>query len=549
MPNPQSDTPVFATFRWPKTAVARFVALRTTRVAAFWALVFGGLVASKAIGYATVYPTALQRNKLAASIGGNLGFNALFGTPHHVNTTAGYTAWYTLAVMVLFGSIWALLLAAKTLRGEEDAGRWEVLLCGQTTPRRATANTLAGLSVALVVMYVVVAAAFVATGRLHSVDFSTSAGLFLALSAVSGAVLFMAIGAVAAQLMPTRMQAAGLGIVIFGVCFAIRAGADTTNLHWLLNVTPLGWIEKTQPLYGSQAVWLIPVALLTLAAGTLAIYLAGKRDLGDSIVPDKDTARPHFELLNSPLGLAVRMKWAIMVGWLTIVAVMATFFGLLAKLAGKLFGQAASSHKFDKLAHAQGSLGTLAFIGIIFFIVMMLIMAFVANAAGAMREDEAEGYLDNLLTRRVGRLQWLIGRVAIAVGGIVLAGLVAALTTWLAVESQHLSVSFGKLFLAGVNAMTPALFALGLSVLAFGFVPRLTTLVAYGLIAWSFLINIISSGINLNHWIADTSVFNHLAFAPATNPKWAQAITLVALGTLFVLLGVWRFRHRDIEIS
>ena len=40
--------------------------------------------------------------------------------------------------MIIVGAIWGLLLATRLLRGEEDAGRWELLLAGRTTRRPAT---------------------------------------------------------------------------------------------------------------------------------------------------------------------------------------------------------------------------------------------------------------------------------------------------------------------------------------------------------------------------------------------------------------------------
>lgn len=536
-------------YRWPKSAIGRFVAAHSMRGAAFWALVFGGLVASKSTGYATVYPTEAERAKLAASIGNNVGLNALFGTPHHLDSIKGYTAWYTLATMVIMGSIWAYLLATKTLRGEEQAGRWELMLAGQTTARRAAVNALAGLTCTLVVMYVIVAAVFVGIGRLHTVHYSTSAGLFLALAAVSSAAMFMFIGAAAAELMPTRARAAMFTTLIFGACFLVRAAADTTSLHWLRDITPLGWAENMQPLYGSRPLWLIPVFVLTLLAGGLTIFLAGRRDLGDSTFADKDTAKPHYGLLNSPLAMAVRLTRTTTIGWLAGITVMAGFFGLLTKSAANSFAQSAVSQKLDRFAHVSQTVGALTFMGIIFFVLMTVMMAYVANAVGAMREDEAEGYLDNLLARKVSRLQWLWGRVGLIVVGIVVAGLLSGLATWVCVANQNLGVTFSKLMLAGINAMAPAALTLGLGVFAIGFLPRLTSVIAYGAIAWSFLINIVSAGINLNHWIVDTSILNNLAFAPAADPKWKPVVILVALGAVLALLGTWRFAHRDLEVE
>ncbi len=38
--------------------------------------------------------------------------------------------------LMVLGAVWGLLTATRLLRGEEDAGRWELLLAGQTTRER-----------------------------------------------------------------------------------------------------------------------------------------------------------------------------------------------------------------------------------------------------------------------------------------------------------------------------------------------------------------------------------------------------------------------------
>lgn len=538
----------FKRSRWPQTVIARFVARRTTRGAAFWAVAFGAVVASKAAGFATAYPTARERATLAKTFSNNIGINALLGRPHDVTNVGGFTAWNTLGVMAIIGAVWAFLLATKTFRGDEAAGRWELLMSGQTTGRRAAVNALAGLGASLAVLYAVSAAAFIIIGRNHSVGFGTGAALFFALAAAAGAAQFMAIGALASQLMPTRSRAAGLSAVVFGACFLVRAMADTTSASWLLNVTPLGWIEKLRPLSHAQPVWLLPILGMVLVLSGLTVWLAGQRDLGDSIFSDKDSARSRTGLLGSPLGAAIRLTRMTSLGWLMAIGLSAGFYGLLTKPAAQAFGDSLNSqHIISRIAHAQQAVGAAAFLGVVFFLQMTLIMSYAASAVGRMREDEAEGYLDNLLVRPVSRTRWLGGRVLLVAIVVFLAGLVASTGIGLGMAGQDLGITAHSLLLAGFNAMVPAALTLGSAVFALGFVPRLTTLVGYGIIAWSFLIEMVSSGINLNHWVLDTSVLHHVALAPATSPDWGSNLILVIIGLVLGIAGALRFNGRDLQ--
>ena len=464
-------------YRWPQWAIGRFVARRTLRGATLWALVFGVYVASKAVGYAAAYPTLRERVGIAASLGGNAGLNALLGVPHHMETVAGFTAWNCLGVMSIVGGIWALLLATKNFRGEEQNGRLELLLTGQTTTQRAALNTLLGIGGSLVVLYAVSALTFIAVGRVHTVGFAPGAASFFALCVTASAAMFIAVGALTSQLMPTRSRAAGLAALIFGVCFVLRAVADATNTPWLLNASPLGWIEKTQPLYATHAVWLLPCALFTLIISSVAVYMAGRRDLGESTLADRETAKPRYGLLNSPVFLAVRLLRGSAVAWVAGVSAVAAMFGLLTNTASQaLNSSTAAQNTFERIAHTSQQANAEAFLGAIFLIIITFVMACAAHAVGAIREDEANGLVDNFLVRPVGRIRWLGGRLVLALAILVLAGLCSGLTTWLAEISQHAGVTFHSAMLAGVNTIAPALLVLGIGVVTLGYLPRFVSL-------------------------------------------------------------------------
>jgi len=85
------------------------------------------------LGYGKLYNTQAARDKFATTFANNAGINALLGRPHDPSSITGYTAWNTVGVVTIVLSIWALLLATKTFRGNEDYGRTEILLTGQTT--------------------------------------------------------------------------------------------------------------------------------------------------------------------------------------------------------------------------------------------------------------------------------------------------------------------------------------------------------------------------------------------------------------------------------
>ena len=397
--------------------MARFVGRRALRSGALWGLVFGLYVYDNAFAFDSIAPTAAKRTQMLTTMGSNAGLKALLGDAHRITSLGGFTDWRAIGVTTLVASIWGLLAATKALRGEEAAGRWELFLAGQTTQRRATAGALAGLGTGVLAMYAATALLTALVGARPSVAIGPGRSMFFAAAAVAGAAMFAAIGALAGEVMPTRSRATGLAAAAFGVAFMLRAlGDSASGAHWLVYVSPLGWVEQLRPLADAQPLWLLPIASLIGLCAVATVFLAD-RDLGASLLADSDTAEPRMALLGSPILFALRLSWAAIVSWLAATVVAGLLYGSLARSTGRDFASSSTLRKFTgSLTHValrQLQLaGARVFAGIVFLILMTLIMAYVASAMGRVREDEAEGYLDNLVVRSVSRQRWLGGRPA-----------------------------------------------------------------------------------------------------------------------------------------
>jgi len=169
----------------PRWVIAGHVARGAVRWAAVWGAVFGLFVIATVKGFVVGYPTVADRLKITGSL---QSFAILLGQPHHAETVAGFTQWRVLVVIALIGAIWGLLTSTGLLRGEEEAGRWELLLAGQTTKRRAAAQALLGLGAALAAMFLAAAALTIAAGNLPGAHFTIGASLLFALAMVSTAI-------------------------------------------------------------------------------------------------------------------------------------------------------------------------------------------------------------------------------------------------------------------------------------------------------------------------------------------------------------------------
>ena len=384
------------------------------------------------------------------------------------------------------------------------------------------------------------------TGKASSVGFGVGSSLYFSLTLVAGAAIFLAIGALTSQLANTRRRAASMAGAVFGVAYALRMVADSApGLHWMVWLSPLGWIEESRPLVGPRPLALLPVLVLVSVACAVTVHLAGARDLGAATLPSRDTSDPHLALVGSPTGLATRLIRPVAIGWLCAVAAFSVLIGTVAEASTK---DITGNNTVVKAIGRLGGHGSLvaAYLGLTFLVVALMTALVAAGQVTAIWAEEADGHLENLLVRPLGRTAWLGGRLGLSAVVLVAAGILAGVGAWVGAASQHSGVSFSSLVVAGLNVVPPSLFLLGLGALALGACPRRTSATVYGYLAWSFLVEFLGAVVHANHWLLDTSVFFHVVPAPATSPNWTSGAVIVGLGVACAAVGGYLLNHRDI---
>lgn len=530
--------------RFSGLAPALQVARQVMRVAVIWGVVFG-LFWWLLIGdFTTNYPSLADRQRLVAETKANIGMQAMFGPIHHIDTVAGYAAWHGVGFLAIVGAVWGLLTGSRLLRGEEEAGRWEWLISGQTTRRRAAAAALGGLGLGLLVLWTINTVAAFGFGQYADPPWTLAGSAFLAAAVVAPAAIFLALGALCSQLSGSRRQAAWLAAGVFGVAFLIRLIAYTdTSVLWLRWASPLAWVDELHPLT-DNTIW--PLALIAALIGALVavtVILAGRRDLGAATLPSPDTALARTGLLGTPIGLAVRLARAGAFGWVVSLAVAGLVIGSLAKTSSEVFASA----KGGTLEALVGANGGKVYLGMTFLIVAVVITLAACGQVTSTRDEEAEGRLDNLLVQPVARIAWLAGRVAVSASTLVIAGAVVGVFTWLGAVLGGADVGFPALLAAGLNVVPAGLFVLGVGTLAHGVVPRLTSGVVYGLVVWSFTAELVGAGLPASRWLRDLSVLHHITRAPVQDPRWGMSAVLVLIGLAAALIGMVAFARRDLE--
>jgi ABC-2 type transport system permease protein len=275
-----------------------------------------------------------------------------------------------------------------------------LLLAGTISRNKAFLAQVAAIGAGATVLWLALFLSFLA-GELPA-----GGSAYLALAIVSLVPVFAGVGALTSQLAPAKRMATGLATGVLVIALALRDVADSSSggLDWLHWATPLGWAEELRPFADPRPlVLLAPVTAgaLLLAAGAA---LAARRDVGTGVLPSRDSAPPRLRLLGSPAAQALRSERGGLVAWICGVAAFAVLTGVI-------------------------------------------------STAVATTREEAEGRLEPVLARPVGRAAWFRGRLLVAAAGAVSVALTAGLLAWAGAAMQGADVSLAEMLGAGASTL------------------------------------------------------------------------------------------------
>lgn len=506
-----------------------------TRTLSFAGLFFVA-AAMQGTAYEKAYPSIADRQAFATAFGDNAGIRIFYGVPHDLLTTGGYVSWRVGGTMAIFIAVWGLLAGVRA-RAEEDAGRQELVLAMPLTRGTVFGSFVGAVIAGASVIWLGGLLALLVSG----LPFGPSA--FLALSDALVGIVFAGVGAVFAQVAPTRRLAIGLSTIVFAVALVLRVIADTTDMGWLRWLSPMGWAEEMQPFVGARpAVTLLPIAFAAVLFFA-ASRLLSERDIGSGMIESHDRRRPRLGLLGSPIALGLRLERGSLAAWVGGVAAMALIFGAIAhSVTSGLTGQVSNVIK----NFGADDLTAQVYIGFLFVMYVFAACLFVCAQLTAVRHEEAEGRVETELSEPVGRIAWLGGRLLLAIGGVVLIGLFAALGSWIGARATGTEVGLGDMLEAAINCVPASLLFLGLGVLVFALVPRATTAVTYGLASVAFVWWMLGSALDVPTWALDLTPFRHVALMPVQPFKVEAALIMSAIGLVAIAAALPIFRRRDL---
>ena len=520
------------------------LALRRDRImlpAWIYVVIIG--VASNAYTFAKLYKTASSRASLVASGEGNPALLFLYGRLNG-NSVGALTAWRYGVWGALFAALMSVFLVVRHTRGDEEAGRLELIGSARVGRQAPLASAIAVAVLGNVVLTVVLSLVLPPLG----LPAAGSAALALAIGTCG--LAFTGISAVAAQLTAGARSARGLAIGVLGVAFLARAVGDAAGASgpsWLTWVLPLGWTETLRP-FADERWWVLALPFALFAAGSwLAFALAVRRDHGAGLFPDRPGRPAASAALRGPLALAVRLQWGSLAGWAAGFAVMFAVSGAAGKGIAQLAGTSGALQKEFTRIGGQSAIVN-AYLSSLMLLAGIIGAAYGVSAVLRAHAEETAGRADPVLAGSVGRVRWGLSHLLVAVAGMAALLVVAGLATGL---GYGLSVGgaggeTARMLGAAIAQLPAALVIVGVAMLALGALPDACVAVGWTAVGLAVLLNIFGQALQLSHWVLDVSPFTHAPRLPGGTVGAAALMWLCVTGIALCALGLAALRRRDV---
>jgi ABC-2 type transport system permease protein len=528
----------------PRRAFAALVLLDlrlVLRGAIVLVAVIAGLTAIVVLQYAVTFASPEEVRGLEV-LAGNPAIRVLFGVPHALDQSGGFTVWRIGTFAAVAAAAWALATASRLTRGQEDAGRAWLTLVGPLRLRSALLAHLLVVAAVLIVLGVATGLGMIAAGAGDRGAVTYAAGITLI------GLLFAAVGAACGQLLGERRTATGQAAGLLIVGLLVRMVADgIDSLGWASWLTPFGLLSLSAPYADDRWAPLGVLATMVAVVGGVAWVMAGRRDVGSGLLTGHPDRRPHLLLMSGVGGFAVRRTLPAFVGWSLALA---AYYLLIGLLAVSLTDFLESNPRFAELAAAAGFADLATVQGYVASLMMLLpvpLGLFAASRVADQANDEAAGRTPLLLSRSVSRVRWAGWHAAAAAVASLVMAVLTGSVLWLGTSAVGAGLDYGEAIAGALNVVVVAWVSLGAGVLALGWAPRAVSLIGALPVIGGFLIWVLADTLDWPEWVSWFSPFTHLASVPVTGPDWDAQAGMLSVAAVLLALGLVGFARRDLR--
>jgi ABC-2 type transport system permease protein len=491
--------------------------------------------------FRSAYPDQASRQKLL-DLSTSAAVRMMQGVPGNVDTAGGFAVWDGGWMVMVIVGCWALLTATRLTRGEEDSGRTELVLSRPVTARQALVANLAAMAAGAIGLGV--------AGALPFIMLEEPIGGALLWGAGLGAFSLVAatVGALVAQVVEPRRRAVSVGLGLVAAAFVLRVVANSADQRaWMLPLGPFGWLERLRAFSDNQWPWLLPPVAAIVVLGGGAIVVCGRRDTGAALLRSSATRRSRLRLLATANGFGWRLTSGALIAWTLTLAITGFVFGLMTSALVDFINK---DETYRTMLESMGmdmsapAFGYMSYIGVF---MALPFAAFTGWRLGAMRQEEAEGRLDNLLVRGVVRWRWLAVTAVHALLAATLLVIATATSLLAGAQLVDAPLTAGQVLEPVLGTLPLVALFTGLAVLVFGTAPRLTVAAPMTLAVLAYLLDTFGTTLKWPNTVVALSPFHHLARLPGQPMTITAMVVMTVIGLAAAAIGIAAFARRDLR--
>jgi ABC-2 type transport system permease protein len=443
-----------------------------------WLLAILATVYGSAAAVQSLYGTPEKLALYNSTMTGSAPVVVMSGPPVALGTLGGVTVYEINVTAMVAVALMAVFLVVRHTRGEEEAGRTELLastVVGRHAPTAAALVVVGGATVAVAVGIAAILLGF-GLPAYGSLAYGAAIAAF--------GLAFTGVGVCAAQVTAHARGALGLSSAFLGVAFALRAVGDvgSGSLSWF---SPMGWVQGVRP-FGDERLWPV-LLLLAFTAGTLvlAAVLRSHRDVGAGLVATRAGRTTARRRLGTAIGLPARLQRGTLVGWAVGLFVGGLSFG---SLSGEVGRMVELNEDFGEMITTLGGDPVDGFLGTMLMLLALLAGGFTVSSVLRLPSEETAGRAEPLLATGLSRRRWAAGGLAVTAGGTVLVLTLGGLGLGLAA-----AVALGepgqapRMVLASLAYLPATLTLAGAGIALTGWLPRMAP-ATWAVLAFCFVV-------------------------------------------------------------
>lgn len=282
-----------------------------------------------------------------------------------------------------------------------------------------------------------------------------------------------------------------------------------------------------------------------MTSGAAAVAVHARREIGESLVPERVGRAQAPAWLRTPLALAGRLQAPTLLAWAVGGAVIG---GVLGSLTSGVADASLDNPNMVELLESMGG-GSRAEMADTFVAAIMVMVGVLAATAGIqavlrLRSEESEGRAEPLLAAPVSRRAWLLSAICAGTVSVAVVLVVTAIAAWLGFAADGDAEAGGRAAGQALLYLPAALVFVGAAAVFVTVVPRPSLAVSWGALLLAVLVSMFGGLLDLPAAVIDASPLSRVATVPVRS--WASTFVLAVIAAALVAVSALAVRRREL---